>query len=207
MPHGQRGNRDELPALASTCSSDAHQKILTRSERSPRAIRSRPSLFQRRTTRPGNRNRRAACSMSRSRARTAATACTVRTSCGNEWRNRAGQQIDCSICAISIEDGRSRVRFASRWSFRFCSSSASSCFVHQEAQFLIRRCRVCSSLTARRRWRGRSGAALGATPRSSAAKSARPGTSWSGCPSRRIPRSAVHCAKPGSLMMLLRPND
>jgi hypothetical protein len=108
MPHGQRGNRDELLALASTCSSDAHQKILTRSERSPRAIRSRPSLFQRRTTRPGNRNRRAACSMSRSRARPAATACTVRTSCGNEWRNRAGASRLPLRCALS----RSRMAVA-----------------------------------------------------------------------------------------------
>ena len=92
--------------------------------------------------------RRAACPMSLTCPR-AATACTVRTSCGNEWSNGAGQQMACSMRLISTDDGRSRVRFAARWSFRFCSLSASSCFVHQEAQFFIRRCRVCSSLTAR----------------------------------------------------------
>src|SRR4029077_13479961 len=33
------------------------------------------------------------------------------TSCGSRRRERAGQQIACSMCAISIDDGRKRVRF------------------------------------------------------------------------------------------------
>ena len=56
---------------------------------------------------------RAAPSVSLSRDRATTIACTARTSCGQERRYRAGQQIACSMCAISIEDGRSRVRFAS----------------------------------------------------------------------------------------------
>jgi putative transposase len=68
----------------------------------------------------------------------------------------------------------------------------------------IQRCRVCLSSTARRRSPRRSGVASGATRRSSAARSTRPGTSWSVYLPLCMLRSGVRCAKPGNSTMRRR---
>jgi hypothetical protein len=85
------GARQPLERLCHACSSrisrtGRHQNTRTRSRRKPAAIRSSPSRFQRRASRPGNRSLRAARSMSPWRMRMTATICTVRKSCGASRR-------------------------------------------------------------------------------------------------------------------------
>jgi hypothetical protein len=72
---------------------------------------------------------------------------------------------------------------------------------------LIRRYRGYSSSTARRRCPRRSGAASGATRRSSVVRFTRPATLWSGCRRRCTLRSAARCARPGNCTTQRRPRN